>query len=215
MYESELRLAVRQATKRKLYRAVQTVSLWSRVQHYLEGSMLAAIVILCGALLPQMPDTEIVTGPVVQVAHYDYYFPFIQPQEPDELVADARLYCMTQNIFWEARDQSTAGQVAVAQITMNRVESPLYPDTVCGVVYQYKQFSWYWDGKSDVPKEEEAWDRAQMIAGGVLAGSGHADLMDENTLHYHAWYVNPRWNRNMQLVAQIGDHIFYGGSGGH
>ena len=119
------------------------------------------------------------------------------------------LMCLSMNIFFEARDQSLAGQVAVAQITMNRVESPHYPNTVCGVVNQYKQFSWYWDGKSDVPKEAVAWNRAQMVASGVLAGSGHADLWDVNITHYHALTVQPYWINSMQLIAQIDDHKFY------
>lgn len=133
--------------------------------------------------------------------------------EPIEATAYLPLdaFCLSLNIFFEARDQSIAGQVAVAQVTMNRVRSEKYPETVCGVVYQYKQFSWYWDGKSDVPTEEEAWERAQMVAQGVLAGSGHAALMGD-VLHYHAWYVNPRWNKRMTVSMRIGDHIFYGGS---
>lgn len=117
------------------------------------------------------------------------------------------LMCLSMNIYWEARDQSLAGQVAVAQVTMNRVYSPEYPDNVCGVVHQLNQFSWQWDGNSDVPKEEQSWARAQMVAVGVMAGSGHVDL--QGVLHYHAVYVQPYWIKNMQLVAKIGDHIFY------
>jgi spore germination cell wall hydrolase CwlJ-like protein len=117
------------------------------------------------------------------------------------------LMCLSMNVYWEARDQSIAGQVAVAQVTMNRVHSPNFPDSVCGVVYQHKQFSWYWDGKSDVPQEQEAWDRAQMVSMGVLAGSGHGDL--DGVMNYHALYVKPYWAENMQVVAQIGDHVFY------
>lgn len=119
------------------------------------------------------------------------------------------LFCLTANTYFEARDQPLAGQVAVAQITMNRVASPHFPNDVCSVVYEHKQFSWFWDGKSDVPREEKAWKRAQMVAEGVIAGSGHAELMDSNITHYHAAYVNPYWVKDMQLVAQIGDHIFY------
>lgn len=119
------------------------------------------------------------------------------------------MMCLSMNIFFESRNQSLAGQVAVAQVTMNRVASPYYPDTVCGVVNEYKQFSWYWDGKSDVPQEEAAWDRAQMVARGVLAGSGHAYLWDVNITHYHAFTVQPYWTKRMQLVAHIDDHIFY------
>lgn len=119
------------------------------------------------------------------------------------------IMCLALNVYWESRDQDLAGQVAVAQVTMNRVASPDYPNDVCGVVYENKQFSWYWDGKSDVPTEEKAWDRAQMVAMGVLAGSGHAELMDVNITHYHAVYVQPYWAPTMTLVARIDDHIFY------
>lgn len=119
------------------------------------------------------------------------------------------LMCLSMNIFWEARNQNIAGQVAIAQVTMNRVANENYPNDVCGVVHELEQFSWQWDGKSDVPQEEEAWDRAQMVAKGVLAGSGHADLMDVNITHYHAVYVQPYWINSMTLVAKIGDHLIY------
>ena len=115
--------------------------------------------------------------------------------------------CLALNVFFEARDQSLAGQVAVAQVTMNRVASPNYPNDVCSVVYQHKQFSWYWDGKSDVPREEKAWRRAQMVAQGVLAGSGHADL--EGVLHYHALTTTPYWVHSMIFVTRIENHVFY------
>ena len=122
---------------------------------------------------------------------------------------DLVVMCLAMNVFWEARDQSLAGQVAVAQVTMNRVADPRYPDDVCGVVHQKKQFSWYWDGKSDVPQESAAWDRAQMVATGVLAGSGHIEL--QGVTHYHAVYVSPFWAKHPRLtpVAYIEDHIFY------
>lgn len=117
------------------------------------------------------------------------------------------LACLALNVYFEARDQSTAGQVAVAQVTMNRVHDPDYPNDVCEVVKQNKQFSWYWDGKPDVPREPRAWLKAQMVASAVLSGSGHVELQD--VTHYHAVYVQPYWADTMQLVAQIQDHIFY------
>lgn len=119
------------------------------------------------------------------------------------------IMCLSMNIYWEARNQPIAGQVAVAQVTMNRVASPDYPNDVCGVVHELKQFSWQWDGKSDVPREDVAWKRAQMVAQGVLAGSGHANLMNIEIVNYHAVYVEPYWSHDLQLVAQIGDHVFY------
>ena len=120
---------------------------------------------------------------------------------------DLAVMCLAMNVYWEARSQSIAGQVAVAQVTMQRVASPDYPDDVCSVVHQHKQFSWYWDGKSDIPKESKAWDKAQMVAEGVISGSGHSDL--SGVTHYHALYVKPYWAEHMTMVAQIEDHIFY------
>jgi len=126
-------------------------------------------------------------------------------------VIEIAIMCLSLNIYFEARNQPLAGQVAVAQVTMNRVHSSDYPNDVCSVVYQHKQFSWYWDGKSDVPRDEEAWGRAQAVAQGVYAGSGHAEL--EGVLFYHAVYTSPWWVSEMKLVTTIGDHIFYYGGG--
>ena len=120
---------------------------------------------------------------------------------------DLAIMCLTMNVYWEARNQSIAGQVAVAQVTMNRVHSPEYPNDVCSVVHQNNQFSWYWDEKSDIPKEEAAWEQAQIVAEGAFAGSGHSDL--EGVMHYHAIHVKPYWTKEMQLVARIDDHAFY------
>ena len=85
--------------------------------------------------------------------------------------------CLAQNIYFEARDQPTAGQVAVATVVLNRVHDPRWPDTVCGVIregptYNWKttypikdrcQFSWYCDGKPDIPKDQRAWNREYVI----------------------------------------------------
>jgi spore germination cell wall hydrolase CwlJ-like protein len=117
------------------------------------------------------------------------------------------LTCLALNIYWEARNQSVAGQLAVAQVTMNRVSDPRYADNVCDVVYQHKQFSWYWDGQSDIPRELYAWERAYLVASAALDGSGHAEL--EGVTHYHAVYSKPYWKDHMVRVAMIGDHIFY------
>jgi len=117
------------------------------------------------------------------------------------------LVCLTMNVYWEARNQDIAGQLAVAQVTMNRVNSEAYPNSVCEVVHEHKQFSWYWDGKSDIPKEEKAWEIATLVASAALDGSGHSDLGD--VLHYHAVYAKPYWKDYMTKVAEIGDHVFY------
>ena len=121
--------------------------------------------------------------------------------------ADESLMCLAMNIYWEARNQSVAGQLAVAQVTLNRVLDPRYGDNVCDVVYEHMQFSWYWDGKSDVPMEINAWERAYLIASAALDGSGHVEL--EGVTHYHAVYSRPFWRAYMVKVAEIDDHIFY------
>ena len=131
------------------------------------------------------------------------------------------LVCLALNVYHEARDQPFIGQVAVAQVVMNRVYDDRYPDTVCEVVEQgptYSwtedfpvrhrcQFSWYCDGKSDKPKDKQAWEDAMMIAHGVY--HGNLDDFIEGATHYHATYVHPEWAETKTRIAQIGDHIFY------
>lgn len=126
---------------------------------------------------------------------------------PRKIQPDGPLMCLALNIYWEARNQNVAGQLAVAQVTMNRYYDPRYPDDVCEVVYDHKQFSWYWDGLPDRPKDKRSWDRAVMIASAAMAGSGHAEL--QSVTHYHAVYSKPYWKDYMTKVAMIGDHVFY------
>jgi hypothetical protein len=126
---------------------------------------------------------------------------------PQGVKLDGPMVCLALNIYWEARNQNIAGQLAVAQVTMNRFYDPRYPDDVCEVVYDHKQFSWYWDGQSDTPKEKRAWDKAVLIASAAINGSGHAEL--QGVTHYHAVYSKPYWKDYMTKVAMIGDHVFY------
>jgi len=129
-------------------------------------------------------------------------------------------WCLAQNIYYEARGSNRADRIAVADVVLNRVKDTRYPGTVCGVVQQGKknadgsmrrnacQFSWYCDGKSDWPRDTDAWVDAQMIAYNMLQyGQGRG--LTEGADHYHADYVKPSWARNLQLVGRIGVHIFY------
>ena len=134
---------------------------------------------------------------------------------------ETALVCLALNIYHEARDQPFLGQVAVAQVVMNRVDDWRYPDTVCEVVQQgptYSwathypvrhrcQFSWYCDGKSDKPRDKDAYDQATMIAHGVYYGN--LDDFVEGATHYHATYVYPEWAETKTRTVQIDDHIFY------
>ena len=128
--------------------------------------------------------------------------------------------CMALNIYYEARGSNLADKAAVADVVLNRVNDKRYPDSICGVVRQGKkhadgsmkrnacQFSWYCDGKSDWPRDTDAWVDAQMIAYNMLQyGQGRG--LTEGATHYHADYVKPSWARTLQLTGRIGVHIYY------
>lgn len=123
------------------------------------------------------------------------------------------LSCLALNVYWEARSESPEGQNAVAAVTLNRVESQAFPDSVCGVVKQGGerrnrcQFSWWCDGKSDRPDDATAWHRARTVAGKALA-QGVNDPTD-GALYYHATYVSPRWAGDFEPTVRIGSHLFY------
>lgn len=134
-------------------------------------------------------------------------------------------YCMALNIYYETRGSSLADSFAVADVVLNRVEDTRYPDTVCDVVYQGVkhadgrmkrnacQFSWYCDGKADNPQNQEIWKRAQSIAWAILKWDQFRGI-SEGATHYHAHYVNPRWNRSKKgfsitNLGRIGAHIYY------
>jgi spore germination cell wall hydrolase CwlJ-like protein len=133
-------------------------------------------------------------------------------------VPDKEVKCLADNIYFEAKSEPYEGQLAVAQVTINRVEHPQYPKTVCGVVWQQgrdrrtgkrvAQFSWTLDGKPDVPKSKTAYEEAYAIAEEVLLYGVESAMIGTQVIYYHANYVNPRW-RNVQRVAKIGNHIFY------
>ena len=126
----------------------------------------------------------------------------------------AEVECLALNIYWEARSEPREGQLAVASVTLNRVLDPAYPNSICEVVYQGDpsrfgqcQFSWWCDGRSDVPKEPKAWERSLERAIAALKGEG----LDPSggALFYHHHAVQPYWSSKKQLTARIGQHLYY------
>jgi len=127
------------------------------------------------------------------------------------------MLCLALTIYHEARDQSLEGQIAVAQVVMNRVHDPRYPDDVCSVVHQGPvdrrgnpvigqcQFDWYCDGKSDAPRDRRALRRARAVATLVLNNTPSDRA--KGATHYHSLKVNPKWG--LQRVVRIKDHVFY------
>jgi len=127
--------------------------------------------------------------------------------------------CLAEGIYFEARGEEVAGQAAVAQVILNRVRAPSYPDTICGVVYQNRtwrnrcQFSFACDGTTPRVRSAAHYRLAEDVAMAVTAGKVFLPEVGSST-HYHATYVNPRWARAMDRVKKIGLHIFYRTKGG-
>lgn len=134
---------------------------------------------------------------------------------------EKEVHCLAQNIYFESAHEPREGQVAVALVTINRVKSPLYPKSICEVVWQKNrrsrdgkvvaQFSWTNDGKPDRPRNMQAWENSLALAEEILE-DGRLDNVDDFTngaTHYHATYVKPRWRHQMEQVVKIGLHIFY------
>lgn len=122
---------------------------------------------------------------------------------------DAERECLAQNIYFESRDQPLTGQVAVGLVTLNRTTSNRWPNTICGVVKQRKQFSWFWDGKSDRPRNKVAYAIAENIASTLLSPENAVVDLTDGATHYHATYVAPKWKGSLTKVTQIGGHVFY------
>jgi spore germination cell wall hydrolase CwlJ-like protein len=122
--------------------------------------------------------------------------------------------CLADAIYFEARGEPVRGQMAVAQVVVNRVFSGYYPNTVCGVVYQNShrhlacQFTFTCDGIPDRINEPAAWERAKHIARDALDGRFWLNDVGKAT-HYHAYWVHPWWVREMHKLDRIGVHTFY------
>jgi hypothetical protein len=122
--------------------------------------------------------------------------------------------CLADAVYFEARDQPYTGQVAVAQVVMNRVFSGVYPRDVCGVIYQNAnrhlacQFTFACDGKRKTINEFGSWARARRIARETLDGQLYVQAVGTST-HYHASYVHPNWVHEMHRLAREGIHLFY------
>lgn len=129
-------------------------------------------------------------------------------------VSDKEMWCLATAIYFEARGESYRGQVAVAQVVLNRTKDHRYPDTICGVVFQNQhkrnacQFSFACDGIPEVVTERQPWVQAEEIASKVVAGELFLTEVGDAT-HYHATYVRPAWAPRMTKVTQIGLHVFY------
>lgn len=139
----------------------------------------------------------------------------------NQIEKEKSIECLAINIYHEARNEGLTGQRAVAWATLNRVENPSYPNTVCEVVYQAElnengiplrnkcQFSWFCDGKSDDIEDQASWNVAQSIAEEVMNAYGKETDPTNGAFMYHASYVEPFWVSSYTETARIDSHIFY------
>ncbi|MGF1549590.1 MAG: cell wall hydrolase [Sphingomonadaceae bacterium] len=131
------------------------------------------------------------------VAHY-------QATSTDSAAQD----CLAGAVYFESKGEPLAGQLAVAEVVLNRVASRRYPSSVCGVVTQRHQFSFVRGGRIPaIPRGTRAWKRAVAIA--RIAEQRLAEEVGETALFFHANYVKPRWSRKRTRIRAIGNHIFY------
>ena len=143
-----------------------------------------------------------------------------------ESVAERRkqISCLQKNVYFEAAVESTAGKLAVAHVTYNRVKNKYFPNNFCEVVYQGRhhasghpkknqcQFSWYCDGKHDVPYPGPTWKKTKELATWFYDNKDNIKDITDGALYYHADYIpDPRWavSKKTQKTVQIDTHIFY------
>ena len=122
-------------------------------------------------------------------------------------------YCLTEALYFEARGESLTGQVAVAEVILNRVDSKLYPNSICGVVKQGQhrrngcQFSYNCDGKKNIVGNKKVFERLGRLAWIMMKGKPRT--LTDRALYYHNTTVKPRWAKKFVRTARIGEHIFY------
>ncbi len=134
-------------------------------------------------------------------------------------LAEGERLCLAQAIYHEARGEPREGQLAVANVIINRAMSKKYPSTICGVVFQnadkgrYKcQFTFACDGRSDMGRERTAWNRSLKMADEAFYEFQRGDrpgVIPDSALFYHTTAVAPRWSNSFRRVAAIGSHVFY------
>jgi N-acetylmuramoyl-L-alanine amidase len=120
---------------------------------------------------------------------------------------DEQLECLAGAVYFESKGEPLEGQLAVAEVVINRANSGRYPSTYCGVVTQKSQFSFVRGGRiPTVPRSSAAWAKAVAIA--QIAANDLADSAANEAMFFHANYVRPSW-RGLKKVARVGNHIFY------
>jgi spore germination cell wall hydrolase CwlJ-like protein len=150
----------------------------------------------------------IVFGLLFSSASQAFFFDHAGDFDFSAITRGHELGCLALNIYHEGRGESLQGQEAIAAVTMNRIRSRQYPDTVCEVVWQRKQFSWtHIASRHHSVSDVDAWQQALVIARLFLDGARVALVGDAT--HYHADSVKPYWIAENKPIGKVGNHYFY------
>lgn len=181
------------------------------VDHWLT-QLVQIVLIIAGCLLTYVIGSEVTRSKM------QYLETQIGSNQVSSITVDLRereLKCLAQNIYYEAGFEPFEGKVAVAQVTLNRMESGKFPNDVCGVIYQKNvvynrvicQFSWYCEQPAiRKPTNPAAYAESMAVAKKVLLEGFRLDGL-KSAMYYHADYVSPQWGK--EKIATIGRHIFY------
>lgn len=193
---------------------------WTKRHHATAAGLTGLMALLVFVFLYQPPVSAEHTdlAPVVPAASEPTPVPlsmgaFMDWANISTEISDPETNCLASAIYFEARSEPVEGQIAVAQVVLNRVDSGRYPDTICGVVFQNKdmehrcQFSFACDGITDKPHEKQAWAHARKMAQLIIDSRGL--IANSGSTHYHASYVQPEWANHLTRTRQYGKHIFY------
>ncbi|MGY6411195.1 MAG: cell wall hydrolase [Alkalilacustris sp.] len=170
-------------------------------------SLLAALGLAVAVAAPATAEPER-AGPGITLLAVE-----VSPVPPVRPVGLDDLTCLTRALYHEARGEGERGMRAVAEVVLNRADSPRFPDTVCAVVDQGSgngrgcQFSFVCDGSERRRLEPRAWRRASGLAREMLNGAPRS--LTDGATHFHATRVNPHWARVYELTAEIGAHRFF------
>jgi len=164
--------------------------------------ILSGILVIDQATFEKQPNPK----PATEIV----YTAQILPEEDlQEKFFQQEVDCLTRNIYFEARNQSIEGQYAVAEVVLNRMHNPNFPQTICEIVQEKTkdgcQFSWFCDGKSDKMRDKIAIVRAKAVA---ISSINNKTNFTGGALFYHASYVSPGWD-DLKKTVEIEDHIFY------
>ena len=115
--------------------------------------------------------------------------------------------CLSLALYHEARGEKLLGQLMVAKVIVNRMESPRWPSSMCNVITQDRQFSFYRKNKTQKPRDEVAWAKAQDLAVKIINNPDILPYTDAD--HYHTVNVRPVWRGKLYRIVRVGQHIFY------